>query len=152
MENIAGFGRLVGWISIVLGGAALAIGLLISSPADAIAEFDRCLAQQRVGLRSTPCPPPIASGDKALLVGAGLGSIASGVFFLLLSAILTTLLAMLAEQQRARQQREQAAGAAAFDHRRAATSGSAPPSGPAPARYVHPSKPRLPTLHEMQQR
>jgi hypothetical protein len=156
MENTAGFGRLIGWISIVAGGAALFIGLLISSPEGAMAEFERCLSQQRLGLRHAPCPPPPASGDKVLLIAAGMGSIASGVFFLLLSGILTTLVAIQADQREARRVQERAGEAAAFDQRRAAQGGTAPPAGPAPARYVHPpapaKRPNIPTRFEMQQR
>jgi hypothetical protein len=155
MEQTAGFGRLVGWVSIVVGGAAVIIGLIVESPAAALAEFERCMANLRGGFRSAPCLPPASSADKLLLIGAGLGSIVSGVFFLLLSGILTTLLAIQADQRETRRAQERASEAAAFDHRRAAQTGAAPPSGPAPARYVHPPPPRkteMPTRFVMQQR
>jgi hypothetical protein len=139
MDNTAAFGRLIGWISIVLGLAALVIGALITSPEGALAEFERCTTQQRLGIRHAPCPPPAASGDKVLLIAAGAGSIASGVFFLLLAGILTTLLAIQADQREAR---------------RTALAGTPPSARPAVPLFppAPPRGPQLPTRFAMQQR
>ena len=97
MQDTARFGRLIGWVSIVCGAAVVAIGLLAESPQGAIAEFERCEAQRRIGIRSSPCVMP-AGTDKVVVLAAGFGGIASGVFFLLLSGILTTLLEIKAGQ------------------------------------------------------
>jgi hypothetical protein len=150
MDNTAAFGRLVGWASIVAGLAALAIGLMIDSPERALTESQACEANRRLGFRAAPCPVP-ASGDKVLLLGAGGGAIASGVFFLLLSGILTTLVQMHAAQEADRRSRGQATNGAARRLPLEATVGAE-----ARDRFIHPPATNpaidLPTRFALQQR
>lgn len=126
MDNTVGFGRLLGWISIVLGGALIAYGLLAQSPDGALSEYRSCESARSLGIRHAPCPPPASGQDKALLIGVGAGSVSSGVFFLLLSGILATLLEMREDFAAAERHRQQ--GSAAVPQR------TPPRAAPAPER------------------
>jgi hypothetical protein len=145
MQNTAGFGRLIGWISIVMGAAALLIAMLVDSPEVARAEFERCMAQIRMGFRQATCPPPTTMLTQPILIGAGAGALAAGAFFLLLSGILATLVEIRDDQRAQHRSPEWGAGRASA----ALRSGRLPPdhtaNAPAPKRA-------LPTRFEMQQR
>jgi hypothetical protein len=146
MDNTAAFGRFVGWAGIVCGLAAMAIGLIIGGAEQTLAQFQECEAGRRLGLRSAPCPLP-DGGNRILLIGAGLSSIASGVFFLLLSGILTVLVQIQSEQAEDRRGRQRVTTTVA-------------PSAPAAERFIHPAAatapvktpPDFPTRFAMQQR
>lgn len=105
MESTAGFGRLVGWVSICAGAALILFGIFAAGAEAERAAYSACEMDRRIGLRATPCPPPGASMDRPILIGAGVGAATSGVLFLLLSGILTTMLAIQAGHEADRRER-----------------------------------------------
>lgn len=135
MHSLAWFGRLIGGLSVAAGALVIALALLSDSQEGAVRDFQRCEMDRRLGIRAAPCPPPAAGVDRPLLIGAGAGAIASGVFFLLLSGILVTLVEMqglLSEEIR----RSREVGRPVPTSFTPATA-SAPPAQPG-GRYVNP--------------
>jgi hypothetical protein len=145
MHNTASLGRLLGWVSIALGVIALLLALLVESPEVARADFERCLSQIRLGLRQAPCPPPTGIFTVPALLGGGIATIASGVFFLLLSGILATLLDIRDDQRAQSRAAGRDAGRTAWTQRTARLPPDPAANEPAPRRA-------LPTRFDMQQR
>lgn len=132
MRNIAGVGALLGWASLILGAGCIAIGIFAGGNPD-YAELARCERDLALGRRISPCTAP---PDRWLLLSAGGGAVASGMFFLLLSGILGTLLDMREDAQKAAREREAEAWRAA--RAADAPAGVAPAPGHSATRYVKP--------------
>lgn len=130
MRNTAVFGALLGWASLVIGAGCIAIGVFAGGSPD-YAELARCERDLALGRRISPCTAP---PDRWLLLSAGGGAMASGMFFLLLSGILGTLLDMREDAQKAAREREAEAW-------RAARAADAPAGAESPTRYIKPGAP-----------
>ncbi len=129
MRNTAGFGQLLGWVSVVLGAACIAIGIFAGGRPD-YGALQRCETEVALGRRMSPCESP---PDRIVLLAFGGGAMTSGLFFLLLSGILTTLVDLREDAQRQHANADAAARAA---ERMRGQPGDTP-AATVPLRYTH---------------